>query len=111
MIQIETAALAQLKQLQQALGQLSIGLRLIASGDPCLGIKVDMAWTARREVDDVQYQVDDLTLLADRHQWPLLKGCRISLGERLGVAGLNIQVMPAGCSCDKGSCVPATATN
>lgn len=111
MIQIDTAALAKLKQLQQALGSLSVGLRLIAQGDPCLGIKVDMAWTARREEDDVQYQVDDLTLLADRRHWPLLKGCQISLGERLGVEGLNIQVKPGGCSCEKGTCVPATATN
>lgn len=103
MIQIDESALTQLHQLQQQLVQECIGLRLIAKGDPCSGIKVDMGWTATQQPDDVLYRQSGLVFLADRRQWPLLKDCQISLAERQGQPGFNIQPQPANC----GSCSPA----
>lgn len=106
MIQIEPAALAQLKKYHQLLKQPCAGLRLIAEGDPCIGVKVQLGWTAQQELEDVMFEQQGLTLLADRRHWPLLKGCQISLAERLGEPGLTIQVKPAGCECSKGRCEP-----
>ncbi|GAA4497850.1 hypothetical protein ABHF91_05630 [Pseudaeromonas sp. ZJS20] len=106
MIQIDPIALAQLKTLQLQLSQPCAGLRLIAEGDPCLGVKVRMGWSAVQQPEDVMVQLDGLTVLADRHHWPLLKGCQIELGERLGEPGLAIQVMPGGCQCSSARCEP-----
>ena len=111
MIQIEENALTQLQRLQQQLAQECIGLRLIAKGDPCSGIKVDMGWTAAQQPDDVLFRQNGLVFLADRRQWPLLKDCQISLAERQGQPGFNIQPQPADCHCSHGSCSPAQSTN
>lgn len=107
MIQIEENAVTQLKLLQQQLKQESIGLRLIAKGDPCTGIKIQMGWTAIQQPDDVLFRQSGLTFLADRREWPLLKDCHITLAERQGQPGFNIQPQPANCSCSSGSCSPS----
>ncbi|MCD8546856.1 MAG: hypothetical protein LRY38_00045 [Aeromonadaceae bacterium] len=84
MIQIDPIALAQLKTLRLQLSQPCAGLRLIAEGDPCLGVKVRMGWSAVQQPEDVMVQLDGLTLLADRHHWPLLKVARSSWASGWG---------------------------
>lgn len=111
MIQIEENAALQLQQLKRQLGQESIGLRLIAKGDPCSGIKIQIGWTAIQQPDDILFRQQELVFLADRREWPLIKDCQITLSERQGIPGFNIQPQPANCSCSHGSCTPSQQTS
>lgn len=107
MIQIEENAANQLQQLKRQLEQDCVGLRLIAKGDPCSGIKIQMGWSAIQQPDDILFRHQELIFLADRREWPLIKDCHISLSERQGTPGFNIQPQPANCSCSHGSCSPS----
>ena len=107
MIQIDSAALSALRTLAAALPETVAGLRLVPSGDACQGWQLHLMWCRQREVNDLCWSQEGVTLIADRRHWPTLQGCEIVLAERHGEPGLNIRLQPAGCQCERGSCSPA----
>ena len=109
MIDIQPEALATLQALQQSLTQPHFGLRLVVSGDPCHGSNLAVGWSAQMLGDDLRLDLPGLSLVADRRQWPQLKGAVITLAQRQGETGLEIKLQPAGCQCDTGRCEPTAA--
>lgn len=108
MLDIESAALAVLRQLQRQLPEPVAGLRLVPGGDACQGWQLSMAWARVAGMDEVCWLQDGMMWIADRRDWPLLRGSQIRLVERDGVRGLAVTLQPSSCQCASGHCSPQT---
>ena len=109
MLDIDTAALAALRQLQRQLPEPVAGLRLIPGGDACQGWRLSMVWVRAAGMDEICWLQDGVMWIADRRDWPLLRGGQIRLVEREGVRGLAVTLQPDSCQCASGHCAPQSA--